>query len=77
MIQQNHPTARELLSHIEDISVIDTHEHMPAFEQNREKPTDVLREYLLHYMNSDLMSAGLSKEGHEQAIDLSLPLVKR
>jgi uncharacterized protein len=77
MITVRHQTVQELLSYIDGLSVIDTHEHMPAFEKDREKPTDVLREYLQHYMNSDLISAGLSKEKHEQATDISRPLTER
>ena len=43
----------------------------------RDKPTDVLHEYLAHYFNRDLANAGLPPEGLERACDSSLPLMER
>lgn len=48
-----------LLEEISRMPVIDTHEHLMAIADRRDRNTDVLREYLTHYMSSDLVSAGI------------------
>ena len=45
---------------IRGLEVIDTHEHLPLFEDQRDRDTDVLKEYLTHYFSRDLVSAGLT-----------------
>jgi hypothetical protein len=67
----------ELYEHVQGLEIIDTHEHLPAFENLREKDTDVLKEYLRHYFNSDLISAGLGQNDYEKVIDHKLPLMER
>lgn len=58
-----------LLGEIGRMPVIDTHEHLPWDEKYRcEGEGDVLREYLSHYMSSDVVSAGLSREDLEKVI---------
>lgn len=52
----------EILDYIIGLEIIDTHEHLPAFERSRDRDTDVLGEYLLHYFNRDLISAGLPED---------------
>jgi len=59
------------------LEIMDTHEHLPPFEKDRTKNTDVLAEYLTHYFDHDLVSAGLSEEGHAFAQDAKQPLMKR
>jgi hypothetical protein len=49
-----------LYSHISDMPVIDTHEHLPSWERNRNQNGDVLAEYLTHYFSCDLVSAGFT-----------------
>ena len=61
----------ELEAAIGALPVIDTHEHLPAHEAHREQDTDVLREYLTHYFNRDLISAGLPRADFEKARDAS------
>lgn len=68
---------RDILERIESLEIIDTHEHLPYKEDAREKPTDVLREYLTHYFSRDLVSAGLPPKDLERARDLALPLADR
>lgn len=68
---------KELREYLESIPVVDTHEHLPHEESARDRDTDVLQEYLLHYMNSDLRSAGLSRGELERAMDPSLPILDR
>ncbi len=70
-------TFNELFEHINGLEIIDTHEHLPAFEKLREKDTDVLKEYLRHYFNCDLISAGLRQDDYEKVIDNKLPLMER
>jgi uncharacterized protein len=55
-------TNQELLEYIETLIIIDTHEHLPSTEADRNRNTDILGEYLSHYFSSDLVSAGLKKE---------------
>jgi hypothetical protein len=43
----------------------------------REKETDVLKEYLTHYMCCDLISAGLSAGDYERVIDTAVPIMER
>jgi hypothetical protein len=50
-----------LYDHIKSLKIIDTHEHLP-FESERSATMDVLEEWLIHYFNCDLVSAGLSDD---------------
>jgi len=70
-------TYEALREHVFSLDIIDTHEHLPPFEADRPKDTDVLAEYLSHYFSSDLVSAGLSDEGVASARDASKPLAQR
>ncbi len=66
-----------ILVYIEELEIVDTHEHLVGREANRERETDVLQEYLTHYFNSDLRSAGLSASGLRQVMDHTQPLMAR
>ena len=68
---------RGLLADIASLPVIDTHEHLPFAESDRARDVDLLREYLAHYLSSDLVSAGLPPADLERAKDLRLPLADR
>ena len=57
--------------------MIDTHEHLPHHDRFDPADSDILFDYLLHYMSSDLRSAGLSVEELEQARSKHLPLDER
>ena len=59
------------------IPVVDTHEHLLFDEDTPERRTDVLHEYTMHYLSSDLVSAGISHSGLATVRDVSLPLAKR
>jgi len=67
----------EIYEYVQGLEIIDTHEHLPAFENLRDKKTDVLKEYLTHYFNCDLISAGLCTSDFEKVINTDLPLVDR
>ncbi len=66
----------ELLDYIEQLEIIDTHEHLPL-ECDRPPDSDVLSEYLTHYFSCDLVSAGLQPKSLQIAVDPSRDLMKR
>ncbi len=66
-----------LLEYINTLKIIDTHEHLPCKEEDRIQDTDVIQEYLGHYFDRDLFSAGLSKEDYHKVIEEKMPVVKR
>jgi uncharacterized protein len=66
----------QLLGHINELQIIDSHEHLPQ-ESDRPGDTDVLAEWLTHYFSCDLVSAGLSDAGLEQARDSREDLQRR
>lgn len=68
---------QEILEEVERLPVIDTHEHLPYCDEVRERNTDVLREYLGHYMSSDIISAGMKPADFEKVVDPSRPLLER
>lgn len=51
----------QLLDGILAMPVIDTHEHLPGREAGRDPQGDLFTEYLHHYFNRDLLSAGMPK----------------
>ncbi|MCL4416684.1 MAG: amidohydrolase [Actinobacteria bacterium] len=67
----------KIFDYIKKLEIIDTHDHLPSFEADREKDTDVLKEYLSHYFNCDLISAGLSKNDYKKIIESKLPIVEK
>ncbi len=67
----------EIYDFVKDLEIIDTHEHLPSFEHLREKDTDVLREYLQHYLSCDLLSSGLSQDDYEKIMDNKLPIMEK
>ncbi len=67
----------ELLATIEGLQIIDTHEHLPSCEANRDQQCDVLAEWLLHYFWCDLVSAGLPREAQLIVRDSAQDLKKR
>lgn len=66
-----------LREHVFGLEILDTHEHTPGREADRDRNSDVLSEYLIHYFSCDLVSAGLSPEQLEVARDPSKPLRRR
>ena len=70
-------TFKEIFSQVKGLEIIDTHEHLPYCESAREKDTDVLKEYLTHYFDRDLISAGLGIDDYEKVINNKLSLIDR
>lgn len=67
----------KLQEHIDALTIIDTHEHLPLWERDRPKNADVLSEWLTHYFSCDLISAGLSDEGLARVRDPRGDLMER
>jgi len=67
----------EILNYIETLDIIDTHEHLPCREEDRDMKADVLKEFLGHYFNRDLVSAGLSMENHNRVVEEELPIMEK
>lgn len=55
-----------LREYIDNLTIIDTHEHLPPFEVGEKR--DVLSAYLTHYLSSDLISAGLSRKDYGEIV---------
>lgn len=66
-----------IFEYVSGLPVVDTHEHLPDRGAGREKPTDVLKEYLTHYFDKDLISAGMPPATLEFARDIGKPLMDR
>jgi predicted TIM-barrel fold metal-dependent hydrolase len=70
-------TYNEILEYINTLEIIDTHEHLPSKEKDRDMGADVLQEYLSHYFNRDLISAGLPKDDYDRIIDEDMSIGDR
>jgi predicted TIM-barrel fold metal-dependent hydrolase len=66
-----------ILDHINTLEIIDTHEHLPSREEDRDMSADVLQEYLSHYFSRDLISAGLPQEEHDRIIEEDMSIGER
>jgi hypothetical protein len=67
-------TADELREYVFGLTILDTHEHLPSREELRDRDTDVLKEYLAHYFNRDLLSAGLPRADYDTIMTARLPI---
>lgn len=65
-----------ILEHIDQLRIVDTHEHLPNEDRAGGQP-DVLNEWLMHYFSCDLVSAGLTGEDLARARDAGRPLPER
>lgn len=74
----NKPVCYEQIkAYIDDLWIIDTHEHLPAWEKDRQPDSDVLIEFLYHYFNRDLVSAGMPEVDVRRALNRRVPLDER
>lgn len=67
----------EILNYLNTVPIIDSHEHLPSNEKDRDKDTDVLKEYLLHYFNRDLITSGLTLSSYEKIADNSISVTNK
>ena len=65
-----------IYAEVRNMPVIDTHEHLPWNEINGQN-RDVLGEYLIHYMSSDIRSAGLSEADFNKVTDGNIDITER
>jgi predicted TIM-barrel fold metal-dependent hydrolase len=64
----------ELREYVFSLPLVDTHEHLASREELRDRDTDVLKEYLAHYYNRDLISAGLPKRDYAAIVEKKMPI---
>lgn len=67
----------EILDYTKDLKIIDTHEHLPSKEEFRDKDTDIIKEYMSHYFDRDLVSAGLSRKDRQRIDQEKLPIMEK
>ena len=67
----------EILNYINTLSIIDSHEHLPSNAEDRDKDTDVIKEYLSHYFNKDLISAGLPLSNYQKIAENSISVTDK
>ncbi len=67
----------EIFNFIKELEIIDTHEHLPSFETDRERNTDVIKEYLSNYFGCDLISAGLPQNDYNKIANTNLPIMEK
>ena len=72
-----HRAKEELQAYIDELRIVDTHEHLPGSDAARPQANDVLTEWLAHYFSCDLISAGLPDEGLTKVRDSSQDLQER
>lgn len=68
---------QDILGFVNSLEIIDTHEHIAGTEDGRDRNSDVLKEYLSHYFNRDLVSAGLKPADYAKVVDHGRPLLER
>jgi len=68
---------KEILDHINTLEIIDTHEHLPCKEEDRDMEADVLKEFLGHYFNRDLISAGLPMKDYNRINEEKLSIIEK
>ncbi len=68
---------KEISEFVDNLEIVDTHEHLPPKENQRNINTDILKEYLDDYFGADLISAGLSKDDFLEVTDISKSITKR
>ena len=70
-----------LLNYADNMKIIDTHEHLAPNKnyicENTNEPPDVLRDYISHYITTDLESAGMLSSDMEKVKDYKLDIVER
>ncbi len=67
----------QLLEYINKLEIIDTHEHLPSYEKDRDMEADVIKEYLAHYYNRDLVSAGMPESNYDRLMESKIPVEEK
>jgi len=66
-----------IMAYVAELDIIDTHEHLPPFEDQRDPALDAIQEYIMDYFNRDLRSAGLAPAELERVKREPMPLMDR
>ena len=66
-----------ILSYVAELDIIDTHEHLPPFEDQRDAGLDGIQEYIMDYFNRDLRSAGMPPDDLVRVKKEAMPLMER
>jgi hypothetical protein len=62
---------------INEIWIVDTHEHITPEEERVREIADPLKIFLAHYVSSDLISAGLSLDEYAKVMNDKIPILNR
>jgi len=62
---------------VDKTKLIDTHEHLPQESERIKAKPDPFASFLIHYLSSDLVSAGMPREVLYRVRNISLPLNER
>ncbi len=66
-----------ILPHVMNLPIIDTHEHLPAKEERRDQNGDLFIEFMRHYFNRDLISAGMNSKDMERVMNKEGTVMER
>ena len=72
-----HKTYEDIYNYVKQLEIIDTHEHLPHKENERNKENDIISEYLIHYFKCDLISAGLDENELNNIIESKEPIMDK
>lgn len=64
-------TKAHLQEYVDSLEIVDTHEHLPPFENQRKQHTDVIAEFFSHYASVDIVTAGFDKQRFDQVVSNS------
>jgi len=67
---------KELIAEMEQMDIVDAHEHLPPEKERTGSPVDVLTLFS-HYTRTDLVTAGMSLDWRDRISDTSIPLAER
>jgi predicted TIM-barrel fold metal-dependent hydrolase len=67
---------RKLFEEIEEIEIIDAHEHLPPEEERLKMKVDIFTLFS-HYTHYDLLNAGMKEEEYKSLFNHDIPLEKR
>jgi len=69
--------AARIHDYIDNIAIIDTHEHFSGNEIEDSRETDFFRKFTMVYPQADLITAGMPMEAYAQLLDISIPVMER
>jgi len=76
-MNRNSTSSAAIKSAVDKIKLIDTHEHLPQESERIKGKPDLFATFLIHYISSDLVSAGMPKDVLYRIRDTGLPLNER